>query len=789
MDPILRRHLFTLIILFSFLSFSSYCQDNIGTLTGRIVDAKTLLAVSDANIIIKGSKLGTVSDGNGSFTFNDVVAGTYVLVVSHISYSKSEKKIQVKKSQKSHINIFLTDSVFNSKAVEIIASDKEALLNQAQRIDIINAKAISLAPILNVNQILDYSPGMISNNTIGIYSSKVVVTMRGMPSNDQGRTLVLMDGMPLNKSDGGSVNWNLFNKNNIEEIKIIKGPGPAKYGSGAMGGVIEIISKKPSEKITGDVSLQYGTYNTFGTDLRFSGKYRRENKPHAIFWGLSGNATKSDGYVVTPDQFRTIEDTIMVPSFLNEYNISIKAGYDWDKRNVITVQSLFFDDMRGNGVEVFDEFGAYSKHRTLSNLLKYDGLKGFFKWQSNFYINNENYFRVYEYMNEGEYKLYEADAVRRDLGVKIDVDLYRFTDHKISFGLDGKSGMVEGSDTYYTSTDIINNAGKMDVFSCYMQDEISFFRKKVSFNMGLRYDYASFHDAHFTIDYPSYSIAFYEDYQFEDIDTRDWSVLSPRLSLRYNSLRNFRLFVSYARGFRAPKLDDMTRTGSRRGTFAIANPGLKPEIVDAFEIGGDLFIISGLRLSVSAFYSIGKDFMYYTSTGDTVNMFYRKAPVITMSNIGKVRINGVEVEMKYRINENISIFSNYTLTDAIILKHNFTNAVVDSNLTGKYLTDIPRNKASGGVNWENKILNLSVLMKYYGKTWINEWNAEETEYLFTDEFDGYFTFNINLEKTFLKHFSGSLQIENLFNEKYINSNFQECPGRMVFVKFRYFFKS
>jgi len=57
--------------------------------------------------------------------------------------------------------------------------------------------------------------------------------------------LVLLDGIPLNKSDEGSVNWNMINKDDIDQIKIIKGPGPAKYGSGAMGGVIELTSKKP----------------------------------------------------------------------------------------------------------------------------------------------------------------------------------------------------------------------------------------------------------------------------------------------------------------------------------------------------------------------------------------------------------------------------------------------------------------------------------------------------------------------------------------------------------------
>lgn len=777
------RRICTLFIVFNFSALLALAQESgTGMISGRVLDAVSLKAVPDANIIIEDINKGSVSDGKGNFSLTNLKAGNYVISISHISYVKQKKEVQVKAGQKTNINFFLKNSVFSSATVEIVASNKQEKLSQSQRVTSIRAKEISLAPVLNINQMIDYTAGVMSNNTTGIFSSRVVVTMRGMPANDQGRTLVVMDGIPLNKSDGGSVNWNMLNKNNVEEINVIKGPGPAKYGSGAMGGVIEIITKNPGEKLDGNFNLEYGSFNTFGTELKLSGSEKIKNKPHNFFWDISGKGRMSDGYITTPEEFRTIEDTIMVPSFLKEYSVALKTGYDWGNQHVIKLQSLYFDDMRGNGVEVFDEFGAYSKHRTLSNILKYNGIKGFFKWQLNLFHNFENYFRVYEYMNQGEYKLYEADAIRGDMGIQADVDYYRFRDHKISFGINARAGSVNGSDTYYTSSDIINNEGKINILACYLQDEITFFDKRLLLNLGLRYDYARFYDAAFSIDFPSYSIAFYKDYEILDLETKKWDVMSPRLSLRYIISKNSRVFISYARGFRAPKLDDMTRTGNRKGTFAVANPDLKPEIVDAFEIGGDIFFYDNIVLSASIFHSTGKDFMYYTSTGDTVNMFYRKAPIINMSNIGKVRICGLEVEFRYKLEESFSAFCNYTLTDARIIRHNFQDARIDSNLAGKYLTDIPRHKVSGGVSWENRIINTSLLFKYYGETWINEWNTTETEYLFTDKFKGYLIFNINFEKRFMKRFSASLQIENIFDKKYINDNYQQCPGRMVFAR-------
>jgi outer membrane receptor protein involved in Fe transport len=757
-------------------------QDAALDITGRIREISTLRPVAGASVLIKEINKGTVSGADGHFTIDGIAVGKYTIMISHIGYQKVVKKIEINPGESLKINIFLEDSVFTTAPVEIVASQINSVFNQGLRMSTIDAKEITSAPVQNISQIIDHTPGVLTNNTTGIYSSRVIVTMRGMPANDQGRTLVVMDGIPLNKADGGSVNWNIFNKDNVERITIVKGPGPAKYGSGAMGGVIEIETKKQTDRIAGSLNLEYGSYNTFTGELVLSGLEKVNQKEQQFFWGLNLLGRNSDGYVTTPEVYHTIEDTIIVPSFMEEYMLTFKTGYDFGKNHVVEGQILFFDDMRGNGVQVFDDFGAYSKHRTLNSVLKYSGFSGYMKWRMNIFNNSENYFRIYEYMREGEYKLYEADALRGDMGLQLDFDYFRLNDHKISFGIQAKSGKVKGSDTYYTSTDIISNAGKMDLLSFYAQDEISLMDRRLHVNAGVRYDYARFYDALFSIDFPSYSIAFYENFQTKDLPVKRWDAFSPRISVRYNASERSRLFLSYARGFRAPNLDDLCRTGSRQSTFAIANPDLKPELINAFEVGGDLQADKQLLLSMSVFYSIGKDFMYYTSTGDSVNMGYRLAPIITKSNIGEVGIRGFEAEMKYDFNESISCFGNYTFTHAKITDHKIYDVQIDSNLQGKYLTDIPQHKISGGIKWYHKIMNSSLLFRYYGPAWINEWNTIEPEYFAKDKFEGYSVFNIRLERTFFSRFTAALQIENIFDKKYVDNRLMQNPGRMIFIK-------
>lgn len=770
-------------LLFILVSAISFGQQS-GNISGAVNCATTLIPVKGALVSIEGKHSGAVTDSLGKFIISNLKAGQYLLSISHIGYQKISKKISLKEGQNINLRLFLNDTVFISDAVEIIAP-KSNTIEKPGRIHILDAGDIALAPVQSIDQMMDYTSGIVTGNTTGIFSNRVVVTMRGMPPNDQSRTLVIMDGVPLNKADGGSVNWHLLNKNNTDEILITKGPGPAKYGSGAMGGVIEINSARPSQKNEATVSIDYGTFNTLKTAASYAGIRKLNKNNNRIFWNVYANTLNSDGYITIPEVFHTIEDTILVPVFIEEYTAGFKTGIDFNNGNSIEINAVYSNDSRGNGVQVFDNYGAFSKHKTLSMSGRYKGHKNYLKWQHVFFANTENYFRIYEYMNEGTYKLYDASAVRNDLGLNADFDYFRYKRHKISFGFNGKLGSVQGTDTYYTSTDIIENAGKNNIFALYAQNNFELIPGILDVNAGIRYDLANFYDAYFRILYPSYAIAFYKDFETESTPAKHWNALSPRLSLRFSTNDKYRIFTSFARGFRAPVLDDMTRTGNRRGTFAIANPNLKPEFINAFELGGDFIPSNAWLFSASLFYSIGRDFMYYTSTGDTVNMGYKLAPIISRENIGKVSIGGIETEIRYKPHEKISCFLNYTLTQTEITEHRVKNLAVDSNLTGKQLTDIPLHKASAGINWYGKMAHVSLMAKYYGSRWINEFNTVDTEYFKTAQFVPYTVINLRAEKTFLKYYSASFQIENVLNTKFIDSRLDEAPGRMFFLGLKF----
>ena len=780
--------LFRFLILLFIFPLSVFSQSTLtGKITGTVYDSITDNPLQYASVSIDRQSPARVCDKNGKFIFEQVPVGNNLIKISYIGYKELIKIVEVKTGQTLRLKIKLVDTVLAGIEVEIVANRTGGEFEQASRVNIIPLQRIENAPVQNISELLDYIPGVNTNNTFGFFSSKAIVSMRGLPGNDQSRTLVILDGVPLNKTDEGSVNWNMINKNDIQSIKIIKGPGPAMYGSGAMGGVIELTSKTPKKRIEGNQIISYGTYNTLTANTSFSGIIKDSKANHSFYWGINGFGRMSDGYITEPEQYRTEEDTILEPVYVKEINTTVKAGYTYKKNQQADIQFSYYDDIRGSGVKVFEKYGANSSHETFYGMGKYSGYYKDFHLNLNFYFINENYKRLYEYLSEGEYKLYAADSKRKDKGVNINLSYSGIKHQQIYAGINYKGGSVSGADTYYTSTDIIYNAGKMETFAIYLQDELNFFKEKLQVNIGLRYDIARFHDGLFKIEYPSYTIAFYSEFNDTLMTEKSWKALCPRFSLQYKFTNSIRSYFSIARGFRAPILDDMCRTGKRKGTFSVANPALNPELLTSVEWGGDAELVSGLAAGLSLYYSIGKEFMYYVSTGDSVNMGYKISPIIKKKNIGEVELYGGEFELKYEYKDILSLFANYSYTHAQIKEYTITDQNVDIDLTGKYLTDIPSHKVSAGITWNNIVVKTTLLFKYIGKAWINDQNTIEPDYLKTDRYDDYTTFSIRLERKIIRGLHVSFSIENIFNKIYITSDVQQCPGVFMTGAVRYSF--
>lgn len=749
-------------------------------LTGNVYDENNN-PLEYVNIRIKGTRKGAVTDVNGKFVFKNIEQGHYDLQVTFLGYKS--KTINIEIPQKSEIIIQLeTQSLITEEVViSAVAKIEPNIFNIPVRIQSISATDIQTLPAIRVNHLFEGISGVNVNSAFGMFSSSVI-TLRGLSGNSQSGTLVLLDGSPINKSDAGSVNWNMIDKDNISSIEVIKGPGSVVYGANAMGGIINIKTKKPVKTFSGNLSASYGTYNTFDSKVMLSGR-SPDNK---FYWKSFNSYSKSDGYINTPEEIILLNDSIIVPVFFNEYMVKGLAGYNINNKNSAEISITYFNDTRGRGIQIYEDFGANTNRSTIYGNFKFNGELGNTKLFANIFLLQEDYFRLNEYFSDGEYALFEIDSRRKEQGGKIMAVNQLTPQIELLYGADLQIGSAKGADIYYTSTDLIQNKGILNIYSGFVQTRISLFDSKINLVPGIRFDHAIFDDAMFTIENPSYSIEYITLFQYDEIKKTSWNSFSPKISLEYIISEKLRFFAAFAKGFRPPRLDDLCRSSQVSRGFKVANPEIKPEYLYSYEIGSDIEFLKNVSASISVYYNTGKDFMYLLSTGDSVNLGYAIAPIFAVDNIGEVNIYGFETDLRYKIKTNINIFVNYTYNQSIITEFKVNPDGAGVDLTGKYLTNIPDHKFSTGLSWTLKYINVSAMHSYYGTRWIQEDNGFDEIYLLTDRYPAYSITNFKIWKD-IYNFTLSLTIDNMFNNIYTNSRGYKCPGRMFIFEVKYDF--
>ncbi|MCX6306246.1 MAG: TonB-dependent receptor [Bacteroidetes bacterium] len=750
-----------------------------GTIHGRVTGMPGNTPLAGAHVILGSQSKVAYTDKEGTYMITGVAPGKVSIRVSFMGYKSGTKTITLKDSENARADFNLEVNAISTPEVEIIEAKPERVAqDEPVRMEIITSQTISNNPGQSVVSVLDFISGVNLSSTMGIFANNTVVTLRGLSGNDQARTLVLLDDVPMNKADAGSVNWNLINRDNVERIEVTKGPGSAKYGSSAMGGVINIQTKRPVNLVSGVATLDYGTFNTAGFRYQLAGKLKPSITGKGFSYGLNGFYRRSDGYNPEIPQYLEKSDTFYVNNFVREVSFGAKAGYRFNPLNIVEISANYFNDKRGRGVEIYEVDGAYERHKTWQANARYRGGTGTLRWNFLAYSQDEHFERLNEYMKEGEYSLYLVESNRIDRGISLNAEIPAGKSHMFTAGIDYQFGSVHGEDIYYTSTDLITNAGKMDTWALFVQDEIGLLDKKLQFNLGIRLNTAIFHDGSFRIDDPSYSIQYLVNYQDSLFPGNQWFQADPKMSVQYRFTTQSRIYLSAAQGFRAPNLDDLCRSGKISNGFKVANPALKPEVLDNFEVGTDLLLLKKLHVAASLYHSIGRNFMYYVSTGDSVNMGYKRTPVFMKQNISRVDITGFELDLDIDPFKWLTIFANYTFNHSVISSFHSKDTTVDRDLNGKFLTDVPMNKASAGITVKNKIVSINLLWKYTGTRYIKDVN-ETDPYLLTTKYPAFQTIGARLWHTFFKHLTAAINIDNIFDARFVDDRLQQSPGRMI----------
>jgi iron complex outermembrane receptor protein len=378
-----------------------------------------------------------------------------------------------------------------------------------------------------------------------------------------------------------------------------------------------------------------------------------------------------------------------------------------------------------------------------------------------------------------KYTAYKTDSKRIDYGIWSNLTFHGRHRMTYTAGLDLKSGSVDASDTYYTATDVLINRGKMNFFAIFGEYEWHMLPDRLVLLAGLRYDIARFYDGYFEIEEPTSLTAFMADYPTYFSDAT-WQALSPKIGLKYVITKTLNSYLSYSRGFRPAMLDDMCKNGNVTKGFKLANPQLKPETIDNYEAGADWSPLPGLFFQPSVYLSLGHDFQYFVSTGDSINTGGDKdKPIIRRENVSEVRIIGAEVVASYQVIPSVRIMANYSFNDSRIISYDSPQE--DKDLTGKYIVEVPRNQVFAGVWWNNPIIQVTLTFNFKDYMWNDDENTQKTA--------SSNTFDLRLGHTFAERLTVSANIQDIFNTRYYDSKGNLSPGRFIMVNLAFRFTS
>jgi iron complex outermembrane receptor protein len=180
--------------------------------------------------------------------------------------------------------------VIMEEVVVTATRDKEEIRNVPANVSVITAQQIEQSGATTVVEVLD-KLGSIQFRDYSGNSSQSLIDMRGFGGdNPFGKTLIMLDGRRLNRPDMASINWMQIPLNNIERIEVVRGPSSVLYGDSAIGGVINIITKKGEGKPKFNASIMAGSYDLHNERVGVTGSADKWT------YALTGENNFSFGY-------------------------------------------------------------------------------------------------------------------------------------------------------------------------------------------------------------------------------------------------------------------------------------------------------------------------------------------------------------------------------------------------------------------------------------------------------------------------------------------------------------
>lgn len=617
----MKKVLYLLSILLTVASVTVFAENTNGaaryTIKGAVYDEYGE-PLPGASVVIIGTMLGAGTNSAGDFTLQVNEDKIYKLRISFTGYIPEEVDARI--NGKSRVTVQLQPAENQLNEIVVTGSRVEKPLKEVPVLTrVITQKDIQILNPMNIESLLQYElPGLqIGYNSM---SQMPEITYQGVGGE---YLLFLVDGERVSGEGADhNVDFTRFNVDDIERIEVIKGSQSTIYGSNALGGVVNIITKEANRPFTGNLSARYAGGNGQKYSVSVGTKQNRFSSLSSLTYRTKDTYSVSDekGKVTTtvqPDG--TTTETLSAPGTTTVYGYSIwdatqKFGYTFTDKLSADVKGSFYHNERD--IRLGKKYQDFFIDYTLNGKVKY--LIDENQQLSASYIY-DNYRKDKEYFDAGYTR---TDYRNRTQTARADY-VGTFGNHTLSAGMEANMEYLK----HYMMKDSADASN--ETYALYLQEDWKI-TETLNVIAGLRGDYHCKYHLHVT----------------------------PKISAMYQPCSVFTLRAGYSQGFRSPSLKELYQEydmGGQGWMMLYGNADLKPETGNQYSISAEA-TKGGLNLSVSAYHNRFKNKIAYSSLGDgTSNMQY--------INAEKAKTTGVEAIVQWRIDCGLTLSGSYAYVD------------------------------------------------------------------------------------------------------------------------------
>lgn len=605
--------------------------------------------VIGANVMLANTSLGAATNYQGRFIISDIPAGEYTLDIQYVGYRLEDPgSIILDQDSRLVMELRMEEEVLESDEIVVTGTRTRRLIKDSPvSTEVIHADEIQNMGAQNIGEVLEERAGIIVTQD-GVRGGMLSAQLQGLNDN---HTLVLIDGAPVIGRIAGKLDLSRVSVQNVDRIEIVKGAASALYGSEAVGGVVNIITRKPEDKLEYSADGNYGTLNA--KNLKFDISTAQKNT--AIV--TSAEHHSADGYDLDPRTQNTTADEF------SNYSVFGKVKHDLRENLFVQASGEYFDQNQ-NGFDGGER--STDIKNWYVNLASELGLANFSRLTARLYHTNYS-----KYINRAGTIIDNEENLTRGEFIYNRVLL----NHILTIGGEATNNTL--------STNRIDEGNKaVGNYSLYAQDEI--FYKTVEFNLGARADYHSEFGLYF----------------------------SPKFGVLYKPTENLRLRGSYSNGFRAPDFIELYLVLDHSGLtsqpyIAYGNPDLKPETSTSVNLGAEYHFDAGTIIRLNLFNNNLRDMISSrldSVTSDGVQMY-------TYENLDEAYTRGMELDMTLRFLTYFRLTGGYSFlqTKDLATGQSFFNRPRHSARV-KFDWDFSEFGFSGNVRWryigERRVVNI-----------------------------------------------------------------------------------